>query len=62
MGAHTEWGGYVIDYRKVRNYNCPDLKDTRVRTGISPSFLCQDRAVDKKSARWGALRLNHLKT
>lgn len=30
MGAHTEYGGYVIDYRKVRNFNCPDLKDTKL--------------------------------
>jgi Mitochondrial ribosomal protein L27 len=39
MGAHTEWGGYVIDYRKVRNYNCPDLRDLRdskVRSCFSP--------------------------
>ena len=25
MGAHTQYGGYIIDYRKVRHYNCPDL-------------------------------------
>ena len=31
MGAHTEWGGYVIDYRKTRNFVCPDMKNTRVR-------------------------------
>ena len=30
MGAHTEWGGYIIDYRKVRNFNCPDLSQTTV--------------------------------
>lgn len=30
MGAHTQWGGYVIDYRKVRNFNCPDLVNNRV--------------------------------
>jgi large subunit ribosomal protein L41 len=23
-GAHTQWGGYLIDYRKVRHFNCPD--------------------------------------
>jgi Mitochondrial ribosomal protein L27 len=33
MGAHTEWGGYVIDYRKVRNFNCPDLENNKVRVG-----------------------------
>lgn len=25
MGAHTNYGGYVIDWRKVRTYNCPKL-------------------------------------
>lgn len=25
MGAHTEYGNYVIDYRKTRHYNMPDL-------------------------------------
>jgi hypothetical protein len=38
MGAHTEWGGYVIDYRKVRNFNCPDLSDNRVCTGLAQAL------------------------
>jgi Mitochondrial ribosomal protein L27 len=38
MGAHTEWGGYVIDYRKVRNFNCPDLNDNRVCTGLAQAL------------------------
>lgn len=25
MGAHTEYGGYIIDYRKTRHYNMPNL-------------------------------------
>lgn len=25
MGAHTNYGGYLVDWRKVRTYNCPDL-------------------------------------
>lgn len=25
MGAHTEYGQYVIDYRKTRHFNVPDL-------------------------------------
>jgi large subunit ribosomal protein L41 len=25
MGAHTEYGQYIIDYRKTRHYNMPDL-------------------------------------
>ncbi|KAH9816331.1 ribosomal protein YmL27 precursor, mitochondrial [Teratosphaeria destructans] len=27
MGAHTKKGGYLIDYKKVRTYVCPDLTD-----------------------------------
>ena len=27
LGRHTRYGGYVIDYTKVRHYNCPDLTD-----------------------------------
>lgn len=30
MGAHTEYGGYIIDYRKVRNFAVPDLTDFNV--------------------------------
>ncbi|ETN37820.1 uncharacterized protein HMPREF1541_07443 [Cyphellophora europaea CBS 101466] len=30
MGAHTEWGGYLIDWRRVRHYNVPDLKDFKL--------------------------------
>ncbi|KAL2350201.1 hypothetical protein BJ546DRAFT_1007660 [Cryomyces antarcticus] len=26
MGEHTKWGGYKIDYAKVRTYVVPDLK------------------------------------
>lgn len=25
LGKHTKWGGYKIDYSKVRTYVCPDL-------------------------------------
>lgn len=27
MGAHTKWGGYKIDWEKVRTYKVPDLAD-----------------------------------
>ncbi|CZT24903.1 related to ribosomal protein YmL27 precursor, mitochondrial [Ramularia collo-cygni] len=27
MGKHTKWGGYQIDWSKVRTYVCPDLSD-----------------------------------
>lgn len=30
MGAHTEYGKYVIDWRKTRHYNVPDLEDFKV--------------------------------
>ncbi len=26
MGAHTEFGGYVVDWRKTTHYNVPDLE------------------------------------
>ncbi len=32
MGSHTKYGGYKIDYSKVRTYLCPDL------TGFNVSF------------------------
>ena len=32
MGSHTKYGGYKIDWRKVRTYVAPkDLKDFKVR-------------------------------
>jgi hypothetical protein len=31
MGAHTEYGGYILDYRKVRNYVVPEIVDFNVR-------------------------------
>jgi large subunit ribosomal protein L41 len=27
MGSHTKYGGYRIDWSKVRTYKVPDLKD-----------------------------------
>jgi large subunit ribosomal protein L41 len=30
MGSHTEYGGYIIDWRKTRHYVVPDLKDFNV--------------------------------
>jgi large subunit ribosomal protein L41 len=34
MGRHTKWGGYVVDYKKVRTYVCPDLAGFNVRKRI----------------------------
>lgn len=30
MGSHTKYGGYVLNYNKVRTYVCPDLTDFNV--------------------------------
>lgn len=30
MGRHTKHGGYIIDFKKVRTYICPDLMDFNV--------------------------------
>ncbi|KAI7089678.1 hypothetical protein KC356_g2296 [Hortaea werneckii] len=27
MGSHTKYGGYRVDWKKVRTYVCPDLSD-----------------------------------
>jgi large subunit ribosomal protein L41 len=31
MGSHTKYGGYIVDYMKVRTYVCPDLGGFNVR-------------------------------
>lgn len=31
MGRHTKYGGYVVDYSKVRTYVVPDLAGFKVR-------------------------------
>lgn len=35
MGAHTRYGGYIIDYRKTRHYAAPDLKGFKVSLRLS---------------------------
>jgi len=30
MGTHTKYGGYKIDWAKVRTYVCPDLAEFNV--------------------------------
>ena len=32
MGRHTKYGGYVIEWEKVRTYVVPDMKDFKVRS------------------------------
>lgn len=31
MGSHTKWGGYKIEWAKVRTFKVPDLTDFSVR-------------------------------
>ena len=38
MGSHTKYGGYRIDWKKVRTYVCPDLIDFNV-SHVSPSII-----------------------
>ncbi|RMZ79891.1 hypothetical protein DV738_g2942, partial [Chaetothyriales sp. CBS 135597] len=38
MGAHTEYGGYVIDWRKVRHYNVPDLTNFELQPFVAKSI------------------------
>ena len=41
MGQHTKYGGYKIDYRKVRTYVCPELSDFGVRcAAIHDKRMC----------------------
>lgn len=30
LGAHTQYGNYLIDWRKVRHFVVPNLKDAKV--------------------------------
>lgn len=43
MGDHTRWGGYIIDWTKVRTYVPPDRLDV-FKVGIRPCRLvrCHD--------------------
>jgi hypothetical protein len=56
MGAHTEYGGYIIDYRKVRHFNCPDLTNFQVCWGVS--FVKDSMAFDPESAELLAFSLH----
>lgn len=37
MGSHTKYGGYRLDWKKVRTYICPDLSDFNV-SPVAVSF------------------------
>lgn len=32
MGRHTKYGGFVVDWSKVRTYVCPSLEGFKVRS------------------------------
>lgn len=43
MGSHTEYGGYIIDYRKVRHFNCPDLTNFKLTPFITKQMEPTER-------------------
>ncbi|RVX75975.1 hypothetical protein B0A52_00332 [Exophiala mesophila] len=45
MGAHTEKGKYIIDFRKTRHYNVPSLEDFRLTPFVS---LDIDKLAEKR--------------
>ena len=50
MGRHTKFGGYRIDWSKVRTYRVPDLSDFHVRLLVN--FLpisCQSNILPLNS-------------
>ncbi|KAF2478437.1 mitochondrial ribosomal protein L27-domain-containing protein [Neohortaea acidophila] len=46
MGQHTKYGGYIVDYKKVRTYVCPDLTGFNLTPFIVRSV---EKARDKFS-------------
>ena len=43
MGAHTPHGHYIIDYRKVRTYVCPEPSDFE-KFKVCDQPICQSMA------------------
>lgn len=39
MGSHTKWGGYKIDWAKVRTYKVPDLEGFPVSEENMPLLI-----------------------
>lgn len=33
VGRHTKYGGFIIDFSRVRTYVCPSLENFKVRRG-----------------------------
>jgi len=47
MGRHTKYGGYVVDFEKVRRFIVPDLSRFTVSTVASTNQVCA-----KKERAW----------
>ena len=45
VGAHTEYGGYVVDWRKVRNFNVPDLIGFKLTPFVTEEMQPKTRLV-----------------
>lgn len=45
VGAHTEYGGYVVDWRKVRNFNVPDLTGFKLTPFVTEEMQPKTRLV-----------------
>ncbi|GIZ44824.1 hypothetical protein CKM354_000801100 [Cercospora kikuchii] len=43
MGRHTKWGGYVIDWNKVRTYVCPDLTNFNLSPFVAKTVKRAER-------------------
>ncbi|RSL75925.1 hypothetical protein CEP51_010430 [Fusarium floridanum] len=41
MGQHTKYGGYVIEWNKVRTYAVPNLKDFQLTPFVSRQVKAQ---------------------
>ncbi|KIW94754.1 uncharacterized protein Z519_04731 [Cladophialophora bantiana CBS 173.52] len=47
MGAHTEYGRYMIDWRKTVHYNMPDTKDFPLSPFVTMEMEPKSRAEDR---------------
>lgn len=59
MGTHTKHGGYIIDYKKVRSYVCPDLKgfDVCNQLPMMEGWLATDKGSSSRHSSPSALIL-----
>ncbi|KAK4229370.1 mitochondrial ribosomal protein L27-domain-containing protein [Podospora fimiseda] len=63
MGRHTKYGGYIIEWDRVRTYVCPDLKDFKltpfVTKNVKPTYGQYETKLGPKDpalylAKWKA--------